>query len=211
MKKSKYLLPLILIIVVCIAGFTSAKRNKTTEIKVNKDLSILKFENENNIDFSKIKYIKSETKKDKKLEDAFAKVYNLKRDVDEVRYYYNRIDLNGDGEPETFVLLVGSSVCGTGGCSALIFAAKDNSYKLVSRFTLVNNPIIVSENKTDGWNNLIMQVSGGGIKEYYAEMKYKDNKYPLNPSTQPAVKAGTEIKGTGIISDDMSKNPGIKF
>jgi hypothetical protein len=211
MKKSKKILPLIIILGVCIVGFTRPIENKATTIKANKDSRILKFENENNIDFSSIEYVKSETKKDEKLEDAFAKVYDLKRGVDEIRYYYNHIDLNGDGKEETFVLLVGPSVCGTGGCSALVFSTEDDNYKLVSQFTLVNNPIIVSENKTNGWNNLIMQVSGGGIKSFYAEMKFEDDKYPLNPSMQPSVKSGTKVKGTAIISDDISENPGIKF
>ncbi|MGG3450498.1 hypothetical protein ABER98_11535 [Domibacillus aminovorans] len=128
-----------------------------------------------------------------------------------VRYYYNRIDINGDGVPGVIVYLVGPFVCGTGGCSLVIFKQLNQSYQLISSFTLVNNPIIVSRNKTNGYNDLIMFVSGGGIEPYYAEIKYGANGYPSNPSVQPKVKPGTKVTGIAVISDDISTSPGIQF
>ncbi len=172
---------------------------------------LYQFENKDGIDFSQVKYIPSETEKDQKLEDAFAEVYDLKRGEDQIRYYYNRIDLDGDDQPETFVFLVGSSVCGTGGCSGLIFKSQDDDYELVSRFTLVRNPVIVSQNKTNDWNDLIMYVSGGGIENFFAQVKYDEGKYPLNPSVQPKVESGTQVEGTAIIADDLTQNKGIAF
>lgn len=187
---------------------TSENKTNNTE---NKEEKLKKLKNVNGIDFSKIKYIHSETERDTKLEDAFAKVYELKKGSDKVRYYYNKIDLNNDKIPEIFVFLLGPSVSGSGGGSGLIFKTNKDKYELVSKFTLVNVPIIVSANKTNGWNDLIMSVSGGGIEPFYAVMKYGNNKYPMNPSTQPAVKSGTLVEGTAIIAEDISIEHGIEF
>lgn len=200
------------LLTILIMALASCSQSTKDQTKIDDtENHLLKFENVGGIDFSDIKYLSSETIKDPKLEDAFAKVYNLKRGEDQIQYYYNRIDLNGDQNPETFVFLVGPSVCGSGGCSALIFKDDGGDYELVSRFTLVRNPIIISNERTNGWRNLIMHVSGGGIDDFFAIMKFDGNQYPVNPSIQPKVKSGTKIQGVAIIADDISKNEGIKF
>lgn len=226
MKQYKYLFLLILGVFLVGCNKTAVEKVDTTETEsikknvvttgtkttnINDDKDLLKFENIYGLDFTELKYIPSEMTKDKKLEEAFAKVYDLKAGKDEVRYYYNRIDLNGDKKPEFFVYLVGPLVSGSGGSSALIFESEEGEYKLVSRFTLVNNPIIISENKTNGWNDIIMGVSGGGIESFFAELKYDNYTYPMNPSVQPNVKEDTHIKGTAIIADDITKNRGLEF
>ncbi|MCA1318500.1 hypothetical protein LC085_01160 [Bacillus tianshenii] len=165
---------------------------------------------DNQIDLKDVTFIESETARDIELEEAFSKILDLKPGEDKVRYYYNRIDLNNDKEPETFVYLTGPYVCGTGGCSALIFQQKEGKYNLVSQFTLVRAPIIIRDTVTNGWNNIIMYVSGGGMEGRYKELIFNGNAYPSNPSVQPDVKDG-KIKGIGIINDDMSKDSGIEF
>ncbi|HEY7181856.1 MAG TPA: hypothetical protein VIC84_10580, partial [Blastocatellia bacterium] len=42
-------------------------------------------------------------------------------DYGEVRYFLKWFDLNGDGEPEAVVYVVGPRACGTGGCPTHIF------------------------------------------------------------------------------------------
>jgi hypothetical protein len=187
------------------------KQEQTDKNRDSNEEDIQKLVEVDGLDFSEVAYLKSETERDEKLEAAFAKELDLKKGEDMIRYYYNRIDLNGDEKPETFVLLVGPMVCGSGGCSALIFKSDQDTYQLQSRFTLVNNPIVVSETKTDGWNDLIMYVVGGGVEPFYAEIKYDGKQYPSNPSVQPKVKEGPHIKGTAIVADDLVKSPGIEF
>jgi hypothetical protein len=87
----------------------------------------------------------------------------------EIRYFYNKIDLNNDKIPEIFVYLLGPYFGGTGGQGAAIFKIENGNYKLTDKFTLVRIPVIVSDNMTNGWKNLIMSVSGGGVKPFYAE------------------------------------------
>jgi hypothetical protein len=79
-----------------------------------------------------------------------------------VRYYYNRVDLNDDGQSELVVYFVGSYTCGSGGCTTLIFTPTGQDYRLVSKLTVVNAPILVTPQKTAGWKDLVILVSGGG-------------------------------------------------
>lgn len=212
MKKVKTIFILSLFVV--LLGFIYL--NGSTE--VNKELlnfeqnkSFSNFKNQNSIDFTDLNYLAAETKKDEKLEQAFADIYKLEQGKDEISYYYNKIDLNGDESQEVFVLLVGRIVCGSGGCSALLFEAENGEYNLVSRFSLVNNPIIISNTTTNGWKDIIIPVAGGGIKSFFAQMKFDGDSYPLNPSLQSEIKADTKVKGKAIIADDLSKSSGIEF
>lgn len=158
---------------------------------------------------SNIKKLYSETSRDTKLEAAITSVYKISKGST-VRYLYNKIDLNNDGSNEIFVDLISSDFVGSGGSSAAIFKIVNGSYVLVSKFTLVNTPVIVTNNITNGWRNLIMCVSGGGAETHYALLKYGTNGYPSNPSTQPTVNISS-INGTAIISDDISPNIGLEF
>jgi tetratricopeptide (TPR) repeat protein len=167
------------------------------------------YPNQLGIDFSSVKSINSETKRDLKLEEAIKKEFDLNQDVGNVRYYYNKVDLNEDRIPEVFVYLVGPFVCGTGGCSGVIFKQENGEYKVLSRFSLVNTPVIISNTKTNGYRDLIMYVSGGGIKSFFARVKYDGKAYPMNPSIEPKVETGTKVDGVAIIADDIAKNPGI--
>lgn len=167
------------------------------------------FSHEHGIDFSSILYICSETESDKNLEIAIKKEFDISLNEENIRYYYNKVDLNEDGIPEVFVFLVGPFVCGTGGCSGVIFKVENGEYKTLSRFSLVRNPVIISNSKTNGYKDIIMYVAGGGIESFFAELKYDGTTYPSNPSIQPKVEQGTIVEGLAIVSDDISKSSGI--
>ncbi|MEC3884265.1 hypothetical protein VKA52_11050 [Halobacillus sp. HZG1] len=169
------------------------------------------FSNQKGIDFSSLTYVCSQTERDLKLEAAVEKEYNVKLSEENIRYYYNRIDLNNDGNKEVFVFLVGSFVCGTGGCSAVIFKEMEGEYQVLSRFSLVRNPVIVSNTTTNGYRDLIMYVAGGGIEDFFAHIKFDGQTYPLNPSVQPIVASGTKVEGEAIVADDLAKSKGIQI
>ncbi|WP_315117348.1 hypothetical protein [uncultured Clostridium sp.] len=175
------------------------------------DKNIIKLKSIDNIDLSGIQYFISEKNRDPRLEEAIAKAYNLEKGKDQVKYYFNRVQLNNDMEPETFVYLVGPKFSGEDGCCAAIFSCVNGEYKLLSKFTLVNNPIIITNNWTNGYRDIIIHVSGGGAKESYAYMKFDGAKYPEDPYMQPKVVPNTKLTGVAIIADDVSKNSGIEF
>ncbi|MCD5324531.1 MULTISPECIES: hypothetical protein [Pontibacillus] len=168
------------------------------------------FVNKDGIDLSSLQYLSSEKEKNMKFEEALKKEFQI-RPEDKVRYYYNKVDLNDDGKPEVFVLLVGPTLCGTGGCSAAIFKEKEGEYALLTRFSVVNNPVIVSDQQTNGYRDILMNVYGGGIVPFFARLKYDGSTYPGNPSVQPKLEPGTKVEGVAIVADDLMKSPGIEI
>jgi hypothetical protein len=110
-----------------------------------------------------------------------------------------QVDLNGDGHQDVLVLLQNPMYfCGTGGCTMLVFKGTKPGFEFVSRSTLIRGPVLVSETKTHGWRDLIVKVSGGGIAAKQVALKYSGSKYPLNPSTLPALPKNQPLKGKKV-------------
>ena len=99
------------------------------------------------------------------------------------KYKTAEIDLNGDQQKDALVFMIGSYWCGTGGCTLLVFEQIDDNYRLVSQVPLVREPVIVSENITQGWRDIIIQNSGGGLPAKNVTLKFDGTAYPSNPST----------------------------
>ena len=118
------------------------------------------------------------------------------------RFFADTIDLNGDGTQDAVVVLSTSYWCGTGGCTMLILEGqKDKSFRLVSESSLVRPPVMVSDAKTNGWQDLIITVSGGGMPAKTVAMKFDGKKYPPNPSDLPALPANASTKGTVLFPE----------
>jgi hypothetical protein len=160
-----------------------------------------------------LKSIDSETICDLELEKAILASRNFGTETEkDARYYYNRVDLNGDKQPEVLVFLFGRPFCGSGGCKMLLFQKVKGKYKLVTYFSPVRNPIIVSVRKTNGWNDLIFYNSGGGIPGYYSRSTFNGKTYPANPTvesdSQPITKG---IKGVQYLIGNYSYESGLRF
>lgn len=155
--------------------------------------------------------MKSETQRDREVEENLIKTYSLKRGEDIAFYYYNKVDLNGDNKPEVIVYAYGPMLAGSGGGSGLILKEISEGYQIISKLSLVRTPIIISNNKTNGWKDIIMEVSGGGATPSKVTMKFDGKKYPSNPSTQTKLNANVKVQGIKILADDPSVNQGIKI
>lgn len=187
------------------------EENKEIMGRFEKSASTRKIWMMDSIDPSKLSYTVSEMKRDKALEEAIAKELDYdKKSYGPIRYYYKNIDLNDDGNREVFAYLVGSYVSGSGGSSAIVFERDGEEYKALSRFSLVRNPIIISDSKTNGYRDIIMSVSGGGVEQFYSHIKFDGKTYPGNPSVQEEVSSDS-ISGTAIISEDISDYMGIEM
>ena len=125
------------------------------------------------------------------------------------RYYYNRVDLNGDGEPEVLVYLFGPYMCGSGGCNTLVFRREGGGYKLVSDIPLTRNPIVVSERKTNGWNDLIFLASGGGIRAHYVVLRFNGKSYPDNATVEPVMPLKRPERGKAYLVGSGEKETGF--
>jgi hypothetical protein len=159
-----------------------------------------------------VQRIMSETSPDPEIERAIVRVMGdqVTRQDGEVRYYYNRVDLNGDGSFEAIVHLVGPSICGTGGCSTLILQPARSGYRLVSMITVTRTPIIVSQKRTKGWSDLIVYVTGGGItRGYYVALRFNGRTYPDNPTVLLALGPRAAIRGKAYLADEVSTATGI--
>jgi hypothetical protein len=103
------------------------------------------------------------------------------------RFIFFEYDLNDDGKKEIFVGLTGPYFCGSGGCTQYIL---DNQGNVVTRFTVADYPVVIDNNKTNGWKDLFIY---SGSKNRIA--KFDEKKYPSNPSTLPALKV---LPGDGL-------------
>jgi len=110
-----------------------------------------------------------------------------------------QVDLNGDGRQDALVLLQNPYWCGTGGCTMLVFKGTKSGFEFVSRSSLIRSPVLVSETKTHGWRDFIVEVSGSGATPRRVALKYTGSKYPLNPSTQPPLPKKQPVKGNNKV------------
>lgn len=153
----------------------------------------------------KITYVLSEQKAHLELENAVINQLQIPEDFQPLtRYYYNYFDFNDDGVDEIFVQLVGPYTSGTGGDTAVLFQQTTNGLQPIQVFTLIHNPIIISDNKTNGWHDIIVERYGGGVKAEYVVMHYKENVYDTVNEGE-AINNIDNIKGIAIISNDIYK------
>ena len=117
----------------------------------------------------------------------------------EMRYFDAPTDLNGDGQAEIVVYAYGPMLCGTGGCDTVVFTPDASGYRVVTSISVSRPPIQVSSRSTNGWRNLLVHVSGGGIVEDHdAELEFDGTTYPSNPTVPPAEPA-TDTEGAQVL------------
>lgn len=103
------------------------------------------------------------------------------------KFIFFEYDLNDDGNKEILVGLIGPYFCGSGGCSPYLL---DNQGNVITHFSVSDYPIVIDNNKTNGWKDLFIRSNG---KDRI--VKFDGKKYPSNPSTLPALKV---IPGDGL-------------
>ncbi len=113
-------------------------------------------------------------------------------------YNFVRFDLNGDKMRDA-ILMIKSPYgywCGKHGCVMLIMKANHNGFTLVNAIQPVREPVYISRTKINGWNNLIVRVSGRMHGEtrnvalrfdgaHYPKNPTKFGEYPVNPANHP--------------------------
>ncbi|MBD1921499.1 hypothetical protein H6F77_10390 [Microcoleus sp. FACHB-831] len=155
------------------------------------------------INLSRIQYVRGETSPDRKLERAILQT-EYRKDASNtsypLRYSYNKVDLNGDGNPEAIVSVRSFAVCGTGGCPTLIFSSDGKDYRSVVYEVLSFGRIIVTPQRTSGWNDLIQPYRDRAAKvtRYYIS-RFNGRKYTNSDTVRPK----STISGrVFLVSDD---------
>jgi hypothetical protein len=124
------------------------------------------------------------------------------------RYSARAVDLDGDGRDEIVAHVVSPMYCGTGGCPTLVFAQHDDRLRKVSSISINRPPIVAAQTTTNGWRDLVVRVSGGGILPGYdALLRFDGRSYPGNPSVAPAEPIKGAVQGTVLINpDDLDRS-----
>jgi heat shock protein HslJ len=117
-------------------------------------------------------------KADAELEDAIRKASpDYSRGMTKAGYAYERIDMNGDGQEEMFVYLLGPFFCGTGGCELQLFTRGAKGYSLIQSFPITRTPIVVMKDQTRRWNTFWGIRSGGGARASYVQHVFNGKRY----------------------------------
>lgn len=156
---------------------------------------------------TEVTFYGSELTENPELEKAIIKEIDFpgKEDAEATRYYYNYVDLNDDGNHEVFVQLVGPYTSDSSGDTGLLFTLSDGGYQLLQKFTSVTNPILISNQTTNGWHDLVMNIIGTGTKPGRIILQYDGKAYP-DPSDAPTMKDDVQVGGAAIISDDIASD-----
>jgi hypothetical protein len=130
------------------------------------------------------------------------------------RYLYNRVDLDGDGRPEVLAYVHGTSSCGSAGCLLLVYQRAGGGYELVSRINGAENPVFVSEWRTNGWRDLIApvrwgEVEGRTVRDYHAVLAFDGGSYPEQfPGAEP-LGAAARVRGVAYFAGELSERSGF--
>ena len=153
-----------------------------------------------------------QTKPDANLEAAIVQASpDYTREVVQVgggglaRYIYGQVDLNDDGRDEVFVYLLGSIFCGTGGCNLLLFTDRDDGVSLVNSFPISRLPVIVTDDRSKGWSDLVRLESGGGVEPSYVRHSFDGERYVK----QERMPADTVPEGREYLAGDFTFQDGI--
>lgn len=121
-----------------------------------------------------------------------------------IHYFAAASDLDGDGQSEYVVHVAGPSVCGTGGCNTHVFSmSADGTLGLVTTLSVSRPPVVAAETQSDGWRDLVVRASGGGILPGYdARLRYDagTGSYPSNPTVAPAERVEGMVEGDVLIA-----------
>jgi hypothetical protein len=81
-----------------------------------------------------------------------------------VRYIFNRLDLDGDRQPETLVALLGRRHCASHGCPLLILKSLGDQLIPLQAIEGFHHSLVVSERRSQGWLDLVLpQDPGDGM------------------------------------------------
>ncbi|TYC87486.1 hypothetical protein [Novosphingobium sp. BW1] len=142
--------------------------------------------------------------------EAFVQNYieeDLGGDLGVVHVNTAKMDLDGDGTEEVLAYASGAMMCGTGGCNLLVLKPDGDSFRIVGDLSVVQLPVGVLESTTNGWRDLAVSVSGGGMATGIRRVPFDGTRYASNPTSAEIGEAGD--MGTVLITPD-DLNPSEK-
>lgn len=94
-------------------------------------------------------------------------------------------DLDGDADDDLIALFRDWRYCGSGGCTLLVFEARGDRLRLVSRTAVADTPIHVLNQRERGWHSLAVHAKSVGM----VRLRFDGRGYPANASlAEPVAK-----------------------
>lgn len=138
------------------------------------------------------------------LQNKIFKADTASIDAKNRKFIIDEIDLNNDGKKEIFVGFNGMDFCGNAGCDAYLLSHEGD---VISKFTIVQYPIVISDSKSkDNWQDLI--ITSRGV-DYL--VKWNGKKYPSNPSMEPKYTGKINDNNQRVLWNDKTPYPWFKF
>lgn len=124
------------------------------------------------------------------LEQTIASV--LRRDDVEGCFRYAEVELDDRPPAEIVVLLLGPALCGTGGCTAVVYRRAGGALDEISSIPLVDE-LRISRSTTRGWHDLFVKNREGSWL-----LQFDGSTYPENPTVAPAKRAQVPSQARGV-------------
>ncbi|MCJ1962618.1 hypothetical protein [Novosphingobium mangrovi (ex Hu et al. 2023)] len=140
--------------------------------------------------------------------EAFVQNYvedELGGDLGVVHVDSAKMDLDGDGTEEVLAYASGAMMCGTGGCNLLVLKPEGDSFRIVGDLSVVQLPVGVLDSTTNGWRDLAVSVSGGGMAAGVRRVPFDGERYASNPTSAGVDEAAG--MGTVLITPDDLNPP----
>lgn len=104
------------------------------------------------------------------------------------KYDFKRYDLNGDGRRDGLVFLKNpyGYWCNIYGCTMLVFKAHDKKFTFMGHIQPVREPVYITQDRTNGWHNLVVRVSGRSSRAKNVILRHNGRGYPVDPEGLPA-------------------------
>ncbi len=120
-------------------------------------------------------------------------------EVGPLRYLFNRVDLDGDAQLETVVVVLGSYACASGGCTLLIFRSTETGLSLVAENGLFQSPLQVISNRHRGWLDLTMPANVDGLPGGVMDLHFNGRTYRPPAATPGGPPAPPPPSGTVVL------------
>ena len=144
----------------------------------------------------------SQTEALPELAAVIAETYQIpEEEWENTRYYYDYVDLNGDGDEEIFAVVMGMYTSGSGGDSGMIVLPYAGM-TVKQTFTLLRMPVFVSDESTGDAKDLVFLRSGGGSEPALVRLTSTDGVY-TNPADAETIDSLEGIAGTAILCNDL--------
>ena len=112
-----------------------------------------------------------------------------------------RMDLNGDGLRDGIILfkLPHNYWCGWDGCGMVVFTATRDKFIPSAAVSGVRGPVYVMHQRTNGWRDIVIRVSGTNIKDRNVLLQHDGRTYPRSPMLARTINTPLTALGADMI------------